>query len=237
MSGESEGRSDGVESPDTESSPGEGPSPDPNLPRDHFHGPGKKLHRRLYDWVLHWADTPQGPQALAFLSWIESFIFPIPPDPLLLALCLGSPKKAFRFAAITTAASVVGGLIGYAIGAYGWQAMQDWFFQYVPGVDAESFGTVQALFLRWDFWAVFGAGLTPLPYKVFTISSGVFGVNLGVFIIASVLSRGLRFFIEAALIHKFGPPIARTIDKYFDFLAVLFLILLIGGFVLIEFVR
>jgi membrane protein YqaA with SNARE-associated domain len=228
---------DGGDSPERGASPGADTSPDPLLPRDHFHGPGKKLHRRLYDWVLHWADTPQGPQALAFLSWMESFIFPIPPDPLLLALCLGSPKKAFRVAAITTGASVVGGLIGFAIGAYGWQAMQGWFFQYVPGVSPESFASVQALFLRWDFWAVFGAGLTPLPYKVFTISSGVFGVNLGVFILASVLSRGLRFFLEAALIHKFGPPIARTIDKYFDFLAVLFLILLIGGFVLIEFVR
>ena len=127
--------------------------------------------------------------------------------------------------------------MGYFIGAYGWQTMQGWFFQYVPGVNPDSFEAIQALFLRWDFWAVFGAGLTPLPYKLFTISSGVFGVNLGVFLFASFLSRGLRFFVEAALIHKFGPPIARTIDKYFDLLAILFLALLVGGFVFIEFVR
>jgi membrane protein YqaA with SNARE-associated domain len=230
------------EKPVREGSDSENPVPgdyisEDYVPEDHFHGPGKKIHRRLYDWVLHWADTPQGPQALGFLSWIESFIFPIPPDPLLMALCLGAPKKALRFAAITTVASVVGGLIGYGIGAYGWQALEGWFFQYVPGVDAESFAAVQGLFLRWDFWAVFAAGLTPLPYKVFTISSGVFGVTLGVFVVASALSRGLRFFAEAGLIYKFGAPIARAIDKYFDFLAFLFLLLLIGGFVLIEFVR
>ena len=99
------------EKPVREGSDSENPVPgdyisEDYVPEDHFHGPGKKIHRRLYDWVLHWADTPQGPQALGFLSWIESFIFPIPPDPLLMALCLGAPKKALRFAAITTVASM-----------------------------------------------------------------------------------------------------------------------------------
>jgi membrane protein YqaA with SNARE-associated domain len=204
------------------------------VPEDHFKGPGKKLHRRLYDWVLHWADTPHGERALGGLSAAESFFFPIPPDPLLLALCLGKPSKSFRFAAITTVASVVGGVIGYFIGALGWDLVGDFFFRYIPGFTPEAFQSVQDLFLEYDFWAVFLAGLTPIPYKVFTITSGVFGVNFGVFLLASFLSRGIRFFVEAALIYRFGPPMARFIDKYFDWLAVAFGVLLVVGFLVIE---
>lgn len=192
--------------------------------------------RRLYDWVLHWADTPYGPAALFALSLAESSFFPIPPDPLLIALCLGAAKRSLRFAAIATAASVVGGVIGYAIGAGAWHLTQDWFFAYVPGVGPEAFARVQALYDQYDFWAVFLAGLTPIPYKVFTLSSGVFGINFGVFVLASVLSRGLRFFVVAALIRRFGPTIAGFIDKYFDLLAIAFGVLLVGGFIVIEFV-
>ncbi len=191
--------------------------------------------RRLYDWVLHWADTPWGPTALFALALAESSFFPIPPDPLLMALCLGRVARAFRFAAIATVASVVGGVIGYGIGAGAWSLLQDWFFTYVPGVTPEAFDSVQALYDRWGFWAVFVAGLTPIPYKVFAISSGVFSINLGVFVVASALSRGLRFFVVAALIYRFGPWMASFIDRYFDRLAVAFAVLLVGGFLVIEF--
>ncbi len=191
--------------------------------------------RRLYDWVLHWADTPSGPTALFALALAESSFFPIPPDPLLMALCLGRVARAFRFAAIATVASVVGGVIGYGIGAGAWSLLQDWFFTYVPGVTPEAFDSVQALYDRWGFWAVFVAGLTPIPYKVFAISSGVFSINLGVFVVASALSRGLRFFVVAALIYRFGPWMASFIDRYFDRLAVAFAVLLVGGFLVIEF--
>ena len=192
--------------------------------------------RRLYDWVLHWAETPYGVGALFLLAMAESSFFPIPPDPLLIALCLGAATKSLRFAAIATAASVIGGVIGYGIGAGGWQVLEPFFFQYVPGVSLHAFDRVQALYDRWDFWAIFFAGLTPIPYKVFTLSAGVFSINFGIFLIASVLSRGLRFFILAALIYKFGTPIAGFIDRYFNWLVTVFGVLLVAGFVLIKMV-
>lgn len=191
--------------------------------------------RKLYDWVLHWAETPYGVPALFIIALAESSFFPIPPDPLLLALCLGATKKSFRFAAVATVASVVGGIIGYGIGAGAWHLLQDWFFAYVPGVTPEAFDGVQGLYDRFGFAAVFLAGLTPIPYKVFTISSGVFSINFGVFVVASVLSRGLRFFVLAALIYRFGEPIGAFIDRHFNTLVVVFGVLLVGGFILIEF--
>ena len=190
--------------------------------------------RRLYDWILHWADTPYGLQALAILALAESSFFPIPPDPLLIALCLGATGRALRFAAVTTIASVVGGLLGYAIGAVVWGSVSGFFFEYVPGVTPEAFATVQGYYDRWDFWAVFLAGLTPLPYKVFTISAGVFAINFPVFVLASVLSRGLRFFLVAGLIYRYGESISSFIDHYFNVLTWVFGLLLILGFVLIE---
>ncbi len=192
--------------------------------------------RRLYDWVLHWADTPYGMPALALLALAESSVFPIPPDPLLMALCLGAASKSLRFAAVATGASVVGGMIGYGIGALLWLGVSDFFFSYVPGVTPEAFAGMQDLYLRWDFWAVFVAGLTPIPYKVFTISAGVFSINFPVFVLASVLSRGLRFFVIAGLIYRFGPSISAFIDRYFNLLTWVFGLLVILGFVLIEFV-
>ncbi len=192
--------------------------------------------RRLYDWVLHWADTPYGMPALVVLSLAESSVFPIPPDPLLMALCLGAASKSLRFAAAATAASVVGGMIGYGIGGLLWLGVSDFFFAYVPGVTPEAFLGVQDLYLRWDFWAVFVAGLTPIPYKVFTISAGVFSINFPIFVLASVLSRGLRFFMVAGLIYRFGPSISSFIDRYFNLLTWVFGLLVILGFVLIEFV-
>lgn len=192
--------------------------------------------RRLYDWVLHWAETPYGAPALFVLALAESSFFPIPPDPLLIALCMGAAGRSLRFAALATAASVVGGVIGYGIGAGAWHLVEGWFFAYVPGVSPEAFARVQGLYEQYDFWAVFLAGLTPIPYKVFTLSAGVFSINFGVFVVASVLSRGLRFFVLAALIYRFGPAIGRFIDRYFDLLAIAFGVLLVLGFIVIELV-
>ena len=190
--------------------------------------------RRLYDWVLHWAETPYGVAALFVLALAESSFFPIPPDPLLIALCLGAASKSLRFALIATSASVLGGIIGYGIGAGAWDLAEPWFYQYVPGVSPEAFEQVQALYDRWDFWAIFFAGLTPIPYKVFTLSAGVFSINFGIFVLASVLSRSIRFFVLAGLIFKFGKPIASFIDRYFNLLAWIFGIMLLGGFLVIE---
>ena len=194
------------------------------------------LIRRLYEWVLGWADTPYGLPALGLLALAESSFFPIPPDPLLMALCLGAASRSLRFAAVATAASVVGGMIGYGIGGLLWLGVSDFFFAYVPGVTPEAFAGVQDLYLRWDFWAVFFAGLTPVPYKVFTISAGVFAINFPIFVVASILSRGLRFFLVAGLIYRFGPSISSFIDRYFNLLTWVFGVLVILGFVVIEFV-
>ena len=191
--------------------------------------------RRLYDWVLHWADTRYGVLALFLIAFAESSFFPLPPDPLLLALCLGAAKRSLRFAAIATLASVAGGILGYALGAGAWTLLEPWFFSYVPGVSQEAFDGVQAFYNEHGFAAVFLAGLTPIPYKVFTLASGVFGINFGSFVLASILSRGFRFFLIAGLVYKFGAPIERFIDQHFDKLVILFSLLFVGGFLVIEF--
>lgn len=191
--------------------------------------------RRLYDWVLHWAETPYGGPALAILCFAESSFFPLPPDPLLIALCLGALRRSFRFAMVATVASVAGGVLGYWLGAGAWHVLSSYFFTYVPGVTPEAFSAVQGLYDKYDFWAIFLAGLTPIPYKVFTLSAGVFSINIGVFIVASVISRSLRFFLVAGLIYKFGAPISRFIDRYFELLATVFGILVVLGFVAIKY--
>jgi membrane protein YqaA with SNARE-associated domain len=170
------------------------------------------------------------------LAFAESSFFPIPPDPLLIALALGKPRRAFWFATICSIASVLGGIAGYLIGWGVWSAVSGFFFNYVPGVTPEAFETVRSLYERWDFWAVFVAGFTPLPYKVFTLAAGVFQISLPIFVLASVTSRSARFFILAGLIYFFGPGIQGFIDRYFDRLVWAFFALLVGGFLLIRFV-
>lgn len=199
--------------------------------------------KKMYDWVLRWAETPYGPAALFILAFAESIFFPIPPDVLLIALALGSTKKSFRFALICTIGSVSGAFIGYAIGHFAWigangefTGFANFFFNNIPGFSIDLFNNIKALFNEWDFWVIFTAGFTPIPYKVFTITSGVFDINLIMFFIASLISRGARFFLVAYLIWKFGPSIKRFIEKYFNILALGFTVLLIGGFVLIKFI-
>lgn len=192
--------------------------------------------RRLYDWVLSWAETPYGTPALGVLAFAESSFFPIPPDPLLIALALGKPRRAFFFAAVCSVASVLGGIAGYFIGWAVWSAISTFFFSYVPGFSPETFEMVRGLYERWDFWAVFVAGFTPIPYKVFTLAAGVFQISFPVFVIASVVSRSARFFLLAGLIYFFGPGIQGFIDRYFDRLMWLFLAMLTGGFLILHFI-
>ena len=194
------------------------------------------LARRLYDWLLHWAHTPYGMPALVLVTFAESSFFPVPPDPLLVALCIAAPGRSLYFAAAATAGSVAGGITGYWIGAGGWHLVQDFFFVYVPGVSPEAFERIQALYDRWDFWAIFLAGLTPIPYKAFTLSAGVFRISFPIFVIASVLSRGLRFFVVAALIYRYGEPISDFVDRHFNRLTVGFGVLIVLGFAAIQFV-
>ncbi len=192
--------------------------------------------KKLYDWVLHWADTPYGPLVLFLLALAESSFFPIPPDALLIALCLGAIKKSWRFAFYTAVGSVIGGIVGYFIGYGLWEIVGSLFFKYVPGFTEILFQRVMVNYSEYGFWYVFLAGFTPIPYKVFTIASGVFKLNFFLFLLASTLSRSLRFFAVAALFRKFGPGIKIFIDKYFNLLAILFFILLVGGFMIIKFI-
>jgi membrane protein YqaA with SNARE-associated domain len=190
--------------------------------------------RRLYDWVLHWADTPYGLRALVLLSLIESIFFPIPPDVLLIALTLGARPKWFKFALSCTIASVVGGMIGYAIGYGMWSALADTFYQWIPGFTEAKFQKISGLYETWDFWVVFTAGFTPIPFKVITVTAGVCKINFFIFIFAALLSRGARFFIVAKLLNVYGEPIREWIERRFNMLSIAFTVLLIGGFLLIK---
>jgi membrane protein YqaA with SNARE-associated domain len=195
-----------------------------------------RILRGLYDWALHWAETPYGGPALFLLALIESSIFPVPPDVLLIALCIALPRRSWHFALLASLGSVVGGVLGYSIGWGLWPLVNGFFFDYIPGFSPELFGRVQRLFAEYDFWVVFTAGFTPIPYKVITIGSGVFEINLAVFLIASLVSRSLRFFIVAGLLYRYGAGMRDFIERYFNLLSIVFLALLIGGFVLLKYV-
>jgi membrane protein YqaA with SNARE-associated domain len=172
--------------------------------------------------------------ALAAVSFIESSVFPIPPDVMLIPMVLAQRHKAMLIAGICTVASVLGGLLGYAIGLYLFdtigQPILD-FYGY-----GEKFGSFQERYIEWGVWIVLIAGLTPFPYKVITIASGVAGLSLPVFLVASIVARGLRFSIVAALLWRFGEPIRDFIERYLGLLFILFMVLLIGGFALIKLV-
>ncbi len=198
--------------------------------------------RKLYEWVLHWAETPYGAAALFGLAFAEASFFPIPPDALLIALVLGMRSRAFHFAFICSLGSVLGAIVGYLLGHFLWWAgpeqftpLAHFFFTKIPGFNEQRFFQVQHLYENWNFWIVFTAGFTPLPYKVFTITGGAFNVNFWMFLFASLVSRSARFFIVAGLIWKFGKPIRNFLDRHFNWLAVAFTALLIGGFILIKY--
>ena len=166
------------------------------------------------------------------LALVEASCFPIPPDVLLLSMVVAKPKRAVRYALICTAGSVLGGLLGYAIGWGLWQALEDFCFTHLSflGFTAANFAKVQTLYLQNAFLALFTAGFTPIPYKVFTIAAGVFGVGLPVFVAASILGRAGRFLLVALLVSFFGPKVEPFIKKYLGLLTLAFVILLVAGF-------
>lgn len=196
-----------------------------------------KWIRSLYDWVLSWAETPYGAPALFLLAVAEASFFPIPPDVLLLPLCVGKRARSLRFAAICTAGSVLGGAIGYALGWGAWGALHQLFYDYVPGFTEDKFNMVGGLYESYNFWVVFVAAFTPIPYKVITIAAGAFQINFVMFMVASVVGRAARFFLVAGMLYFFGEPIKGFIDRWFNLLVVAFTVLLIGGFALLKYMH
>ncbi|HET7585938.1 MAG TPA: YqaA family protein [Gemmatimonadaceae bacterium] len=190
--------------------------------------------RRLYDWVLGWADHTYGPTILFFLAMAESFIFPIPPDALLMPLTLGRPRRAYWFAFLCTMGSVIGGVMGYYIGhalfeQFG-RPVLEWYHA------MHTFELVGEKYRQNLVLALGTAGFTPVPYKVFTIAGGAFGVPFVPFVVISFVSRGMRFFLVAGLLHRFGQPMKAFIDKYFNILTIAFVALLVGGFLVLRLV-
>ena len=196
-----------------------------------------KFLRRCYDWIMELAPTPWALATLSIMSFAEASFFPIPPDPLLIAMAVAKPKKALWYALWCSVASIFGGLFGYLIGLFLWDKVGHFFFEYIPGFTPEAFAKIEEWYAHWGFWCVFTAGFTPIPYKLFTIASGVCHMVLLPFILASAISRSARFFLVAGLIRIFGEKIKTFIDKYFNILSVAFVVLLLGCFVLIGMIK
>lgn len=185
--------------------------------------------RSLYDWVIHLAGHRRAIPALGVVSFLESSFFPIPPDVMLIPMILANRAKAFRIALVCTVCSVLGGLLGYAIGYYFFETIGEWVVRtYGLQAGLEKF---RAGFQEWGIWIILIKGLTPIPYKLVTIASGAAHFDLFTFVWASILTRGLRFFLVAALLWKYGEPIRAFIEKRLTLLTWLFLIALVGGFV------
>ena len=189
--------------------------------------------RPLYDYTMRLAGHRRAMPALAAVSFIESSVFPIPPDVMLIPMVLANRQRAWLIALVCTLASVAGGLAGYAIGFFLWEAVGQPIIELYGRLD--QFQDFQGMYNEAGAWIVFFAGVTPFPYKVITIASGVTQLDLLVFTIASVAARGLRFFIVAALLWYFGPPIRAFIEKRLGLLFVLFCVLLVGGFVAVRY--
>jgi membrane protein YqaA with SNARE-associated domain len=191
--------------------------------------------KRLYNWVLGWADTPYGTPALFVISFLESSFFPIPPDVLQIALSVAKPKRAYYYAAVSVVASVLGGVLGWWIGMNLWDSVQGFFFDNVPGFTRERFEMVGEKYNEHAFLAIFTAAFTPIPYKVFTIASGVFEVGLTTLVLASIVGRGGRFFSVATAIFFFGPTVKQWLEKYFELATVILLVVGALGFVAVKY--
>jgi len=197
-------------------------------------GGSSRVLQKLYDRTIALSAHRHALLALALISFIESSVFPIPPDVLLIPMVLAARDRAWIIAGVATAASVAGGFAGYAIGSVFFEGLGQ------PILDfygyTEKFREFADLYNEWGIWIVGGAGFTPFPYKVITIASGVTGLDLTEFGIASLVSRGARFFLVAALLWKFGPPLRRFIEGNLALLTTAFFVLLVGGFVVLRLV-
>lgn len=191
------------------------------------------LLRSVYDWTMNFAAHRNALWALFIISFVESSIFPIPPDILLIPMILASREKAWKIAAVCTVGSVLGGIAGYGIGFFLFEQFGRPLLEFYG--KAGKFTEFQEMYNAWGAWVVAMAGLTPFPYKVITIASGVTALNIGTFVIASVVSRGIRFFLEAWLLWYFGDPIREFVEKYLGILVTGGFVVLLGGFVAVKF--
>jgi membrane protein YqaA with SNARE-associated domain len=186
----------------------------------------------MYNWTIHWASTPYAPWALFILAFAEASFFPIPPDVLLMAMALGTPRKSLRYSAVCTAGSVLGGCFGYLIGLFFFEAIGR------PLIDLYGawsiYQSVSEGFQAHGFFWIFTAALTPIPYKVFTIAAGACKISFAVLVAASVIGRGIRFYAVGGLFRIFGAPIKKFIDRYFNLLTVAFVVILVGGFIVVK---
>lgn len=189
--------------------------------------------RKIYDSVFHLSKENGAIYWLFAVAFIESSFFPIPPDVMLIPMILAAPKKAWSIAGVATVGSVIGAYLGYAIGFYFFQLIAEPLLNFYGYL--EKFNSFKDLYNQYGAWIVFGAGITPFPYKIITIASGVVHMNLFVFTIASIIARGMRFFLVAWLLKKYGETMREFIEKNLGWLSVLFLLLLIGGFAAIKF--
>ncbi len=188
--------------------------------------------RALYDWTIRMAEHPRALWVLAVVSFAESSVFPIPPDVLMIPMILAAPSRAFLIAGVALVSSVLGGMAGYAIGAFAYESLGQPILAALG--KAEAMETFNTRFNDFGFWAVLTAGVTPFPYKVITIMSGWTSMPLGIFIATSILARGLRFFLVAWLLWKYGAPIRDFIEKRLGLMFTLFVILLVGGFAVLK---
>jgi membrane protein YqaA with SNARE-associated domain len=185
--------------------------------------------RRLYDWVLSLAARPSAVWALAAVSFAESSFFPVPPDAMLIPMVIARPERAWLYALVCTVASVVGGMLGYAIGALLYESLGTWLFQlYGLTQGAEAF---RQSYAEYGHWIILLKGLTPIPYKLVTITSGFAGYSLFWFVVLSIVTRGVRFFVLAGLLRWFGPTIKETLDRHLGIVAGAFAVAIVGGFV------
>ena len=198
--------------------------------KSYFH----RMVKAVYDWMLNLASRPNAMFFLAVVAFAESSFFPIPPDIMLIPMVLAMPAKAWRIAGVATVSSVIGGYFGYSIGIFFFDLIAKpilTFYGYM-----QQFDVFKDYYHEWGAWIVFGAGITPFPYKVITIASGVVHLDLITFTIASVIARGMRFYLVAWLLKKYGAPMKIFIEKNLGILSVLFLVLLVGGFIVIKYI-
>jgi membrane protein YqaA with SNARE-associated domain len=191
------------------------------------------MMQRAYEWTMRKAGHEKAPHALFWVAFAESSFFPIPPDVMLIPMVLANRAKAWTFAAICTIASVLGGLVGYAIGYFVYETLGQWLIG-VYGLGAQ-FDAYRAAYNEWGLWIILIKGLTPIPYKLVTIASGAAAFNFWVFVAASIVTRGGRFLLVAGLLYWFGEPIREFVERRLTLLTALFVAALVGGFVAIKY--
>ncbi len=189
--------------------------------------------RRMYDWTMNLAARPNALPALGIVSFIESSFFPIPPDAMMLPMVLARPDRAWTIALVATVASVIGGIAGYAIGYYllatvGRSVIELYGYQ-------NGFEDFRAAYAEWGLWIILIKGMTPIPYKIVTIASGAAAFDFPLFVIASIATRGARFFLVAALLKYFGPPIREFVERRLTLVTTVFVVCLVGGFVAVKY--